>query len=784
MAMQLFTWFKSRNERQFLVDIYNANHATSATEVICNNCYITYSGIDDDVLDPIKSSDLTLTIIKNAAVDTLITDMISGKEGDFTLRVRNQADNSLFWCGIIVIDEITVEDYSNSANAFFSIRAIDGIGRLKEITFDEVTDGITPNSNAFIEYVIAALAYNGLESFWGTNDVYIRESCEFYETQMPTPTATNSPFLWTSADKRIFGITNEANGKIYFTKGKNCYEVLQGILQIMCCRLIHVNGSYYIQQVRNFTNITYTERQIVKAGSVASSTSFAHRVSAGNTVAARLNGASWSYQPPLQYVSVMTTPKNFGISYDKEESRANIINANTPQTSSTIEDIQVNRNDTTDRLVIVIPAQITNTASDLSYRLRFRITITAGDWRVVNDGRDKMIWTLSPPDFYEYIVSDGSSDLEKYSSDDVFAFESEEIPFTSESIDVTVEVTMIDFQGSAPLSTDVGWWIGAPRITGNASLSNAYEEYRVDNPNTLNSIFKDYDKLELTDNPNELMGWNTFTVWDGTDWKPSNVWDADFTTDEPLVRTLALEHMSLQRRPIQLLNATLKHMSDLILPINSYWYNTSTYVFNGGTLNLITNELSGQWFKSILTRTSLTIEKYGDVKGDGWKNLGHGTGNGGNGDKKEERQTDDALGLISVGHTGSATTLTVDEVYTNKIKSGDTVHLYNGRTNHHLGFYVVSSTPTAGGTTISVTSKDIGVDVKRGDYVAFDYFEVMPSDLIRGGIVQTIDLPVGIPTTSAPDILIANGMIVIDGVGKLWYRSNDKIYSVAGLEST
>jgi hypothetical protein len=794
MALQIWGEHSSQNGTKIKIEIYNSGFGGVSTEVTMQSSQITYDRESDPIMETLKTSELQFSMINSvAAFDTFITNIVNGSEDQFTVKMSQDTGGgyTFAWAGVLLGDQITEEDTPKPR--VYQFRAIDGLGRLKTIPFAKVTEFAYASQQTLMDFIIDALSYNGLDGFWSVSDTYIAESIEFYDTQMTTVSGGYSPLVLTRFYKQNFSDGEEdINGAIVdvkIPKPMMCFDVIKSILDLFSARIMISDGSYRIQQVRNFATSTYTTRNILKDGTVDAYNTTDNRLTDDTDILRRANG-TYSYMPPLKSVKVVMKDAGVGNGLLND---VEVITESSAVYASTITLGTVVRSRADDAISFTLPFESIYEMDFLQYDWKLDITVKVicGSYRLAWIGATKDIqWTTTPSDYlsWNYRSFDFMYGFEDDGVNRLIGFITPPLPFASESsCTIEISVQLSPFSG-AVLNTDLQLQVNSIVLAARASGSFTGEEvYIVENPSTTNSAVIDYGELKITDYENVVLGRNQFEVYTGSDWVVSNVWDADYSTDVTLAKTLALETMSLQNKPVKVYRGTLWIPASLSIqknfrPYMAYYYDSKVWVFNGGRVDLNENSITGEWFVLTVARSGLSVIDYGDAKPTKkiLRNLSSGI-------KKtpltKEWNDRDMMGQLAADVTTTTTSLTTTPILNGLMKDGDKLHIYHPDTFTDMGFFVLNGDVAKDDTTITVDSKDLGVDVYAGYKLGLNHFEVDPSEDTRGSTLRTTGTFTMPPTTSAPDILTANGMIVIDGVGKLWYRSNDKIYSVAGLES-
>ena len=803
MGVQIKGEFYSDNGGNWEVYIYNSSYASTVTDVIVHDLNITWESQGDDLLEPLKASRAAFSFINDSsAVDSLISAIKNGDEDQFHMVIEKESN--LYWAGVVLVDQLSWEDKPKPR--IVTITAIDGIGRLADIEFDYATDATNPAQTSMLGYIFEALEYNRLSQYWGASDAYFKESCEFYETQMPTTGGTfdtnQSPLLNTRCDRFLF-ITDEVAGEKVVQRALRtitipsyrpvmCSEVLSSILQLFSCRMMMVDGSYQIQQVRNFTSGSHKVRSISKSLSIVSYASPNNRQTEGSEVQ-RLGDGRWSYKPALQVVRLDSIPRAL------IAQSGGGIQELTSSTTPLIQEVQLGTvrggSSSGKSITIRVMFDVPNRFSSLPTRLDLELKVECGSYRLKSNlsTPDKIEWTNTATDRVNRSWS--YSDIANSDGILYVDIESPEIPFTSAS---SCEI-------AAEWST-VGTWSAANFINIHPIQIQMLQDgeliqetqLQVLNPKIsagsdpkILSYVKDWGTPIVNDISLELSNVNTLEVYDGSTWQFASSWDADYSADVELIRTLCLETMSLQRFAVDILQCTIKLPTDMVAGSNkevkphySYYYDSQEYVFNGGTMNCNRDELNGEWVEVNHSTSGVSIVA---EDGDGWVYRGNDkVGLPKQNTYGQGRYNRDAM-LTLINKTlantdtaytvsgGAITSISIDSL-DRDIYEDDVIEIVHPVTLRSMDSFTLSANATGGDISLSVVSQTPAEDLPAGCLVMFDFQKTIESNgLIRGTDVVTIETTV----PEAGGFGIGN-VIRNPGDGNLYYSDGSSTYKITG----
>lgn len=792
MGIQLQSEFFSDNGGSYDIYVYNESFAGSAADVITTGLTVTYESEGDPMLEPLKASRCTFSFVNDQNdIDTFITNLRNGAEDQFKMVVKKQ--NDLFWCGVVLVDQMSFEDMPKSR--VIQLTAIDGIGRLSEIEFDYDATA----SESFLFWINECLEYNDLSQYWGASDAYFKESCEFYDTNMTNTGTQYSPLLQTRCDRTLF-LTDEVIGDMSEEKikrlfgGRNitlpdyrpltCAEVLKSILQIMSCRMFISDGVYYIQQVRNFAASSYNERSIRKDLAVISYQTVNHRMTEATDVK-RLGGGRWANLPPLKEVRLDSIP------LATVATGGSAITSLTTATSPLIQEVELGtlKGGTGSGKTFAIQINLIGVSAknNWGFYIDVELNFTAGSYRLKSDAAtpDIVEWTTTATDRVNRTIlrSDFSNDdWQKY-----LIIETPEFPSSTETLcELSVEYTANAFTSGTeihvyPLEI-------VPKVDGDIIQES---QFRVQNRKLSNqeqySAVIDYGTPLLTDITQEFSSKNTFEINStGSTWVFSGVWDAGYTSDVELIKTLCLETMSLQTNAVEVLQGRIKVPDSYIGGVpyvflfwQSYYYDSKTYVFNGGTLDCRTDEFSGEWFEFTQDQATIYIQA---EEGDGYVyrgdiKLGTPKKNAQDKDKwtRDYVLINEVATIDSDTSSGSITTISVASL-AKDIKNGDTLAVLHPVNLRTVATVVVNGDQSASATSITV------VETTPSEILYAGYLVVQKAtDLIETGKTRTNSLVItdtNVPSTGG----FGDGGLEmrIPGDGRIWFTDGTTTWYVIG----
>jgi len=693
--------------------IFKNNEALSGYEPIFEPTILDlntdWDNQGDILLESIKASSSTITYANNNAwFDRFIDLYIESNDDELKLVIyKDNTGWELEWVGNIVIDLVEWDNVSKPTP--FTIKAIDGLDKLKDIRYNEVAT--SPTEVRLKEHIYNLLEKNNLSQFWGVNDAYLRESIEYKSNEVAgTLTSAESPLDYCYISDRMF-LNKEPNSNV--TEGITCYDALRGILELFNCRIFLSKGVYYIQQVRNYDNVTVIAyREYAKTMGAYSASSYSYKQTAGPRDRSEdlvvLGGGKFAYLAGL-YRASMEVKAN--LQSEVKMPFLSVENGQNPDTFTETFDVYGG----------------VGSGSFLSYGFDVytRFGIAIGDYLYLKiemygteggttyylsggNGAAKQ-WVTIPYAklYYDYRIQGGV-----VGSFQKFVLETPEVPFSG-TLTVTITATMKNFAGGTvtpvagtePFQVSSRLLIPLGESSNNALVStdNDTTNYtkQLDLPPLVITDFSNSTSLNVISVKSDYLTTNTTLV-------KTETWDAGFDNDYELTKTRVLEAMSLQYRPISRYLGTFE--GDYY-PHLAIVYNSKTYFFNGFSKDYKMDENDGEWIEQTNKKSGISIVDYGGV----------GSGEVYNGDGNQSG----LVALLNNNHTvssissdvsaGTVTSLSIVASGLSKsVVAGDKILVIDPVTNGIIEEFTVAADLSSAATTLSVNSKTTTNDIEAG----------------------------------------------------------------------
>lgn len=756
---------KSQAGIDWQIDIYDELYVGPIVEIEDAGFNFKIDKQGDDILEVIKAQSGVLQAFNaddyGVAFDSFVTDFIGADENRFKMRVFKNA--GFYWGGNVIVDQSGFENMPKPR--IFTIIAND-FGRLTNIPFVEAIPVTGPQSDTIITHLNNVLEYLDMSQFYAAGDTYIQESFEFTENQVGAIGATESMFIKTRYSSslniknlkdidlrdttRVRTAGTHVDNRKYIEiqdtdEPMSAKQVLVNIMRIMMCRIHHSNGMYIIQQVRNFDSATYEARNIKKDGTVASASTITHEQTLGVPSAALtldvLAFGRFQYIVPLNK-AIVTTPNTFTANILKPGQ----LNVNSGTTTDTFT-IQLGSITGGNKKKISVTWEnylVKLTTSGLNSLITLTFKFIFGSNRLLGANNSNITkWTTTAADvvtrtvLYPAVGADGLRETDGITSADIPSG-------THVNCTLVVTASIAAISGTLPTASNIDYILQNLFISlqdGERFISGS--TYEVDNPSSNdNSIVLDFGTLTLADE-GILSTLNAFEVnTTGSTFVISDTWDAGFGTDTSLAQTIPQEAMSLQRTPIEMVQGPLRGDWS---PAKTLDYNSNTYVFNGGTHNLRDDEIRGEWFELITSKTSVQIDK----KIDKEEKYNGRTPTSSRIRKKYwewidiYKDFDSTMSKVRtfVSSGGAVTSIDIDDPGNSLMKKGDKVQLINVMDGTLIDEVTLTADVDSGDTTMSITSITLSEDTGVGSKFRHNPRELVTSQKGRFETLQQIQAP-------------------------------------------
>jgi len=560
-----------------------------------------------------------------SAHDAFQTSLVSANEERFKIKVLK--DDVLFWVGFVLTDQVQVEDAAQPHT--FNISASDGIGRLKDIDYNNA--GTAYSGRATIqEHIFNCLNKIPFSYFHGTGETFIRFIVNWYEDQH-TVTSTLDPFLVTDFDHSVF-ITTDSNGT---KKYPSCYDVLKECLQRFGCRMYQSNGYWIVEQINERENANVTvfsyDKDAVHVDTDTYSFDVTVNTSSNSARPRREIGGRSAFYPPLD--KVCETYKHDG-SDNLTQGVTFAYNSGIvfpPNDEVLIGNIDLSGNND-EVLKITSKINYVSTWLDMlnlkQYRHVFRLKLkVGGQWLkrpiiVIGPGaspyygsvewsNEEAYYEITTPTLFQGGTLPGDTQITSFLNiyiETPALIESGEIDFNIfwyQCIEVPDNTIVIsDTQPQLPVNlhylvpeTSVNVLQDGTQI--NMENSRLYCVTNADSDKNTSSI--SIDSI-IGDGPYAVT-FNKLKVYDGAAWQVSNDWRVDDTGTAYQIQELTIRQiLAGQKLPIKRYEGAI--IGDFFAHSRLTW-DSEYYLFEGGTFTANTDTWNSKWFNISVDPTGI-----------------------------------------------------------------------------------------------------------------------------------------------------------------------------------
>jgi hypothetical protein len=325
MARIYFGSFKSIQNITYRVELYDgpSGSTSSGTELI-----LAGEGFEIDrqgdgstyYQDFVRPSKITsYWEIPNNTVKTAFVNIANNEENKYALVVYRGAD--LFYVGRVIADQASYLRESVDGAMIFDLAAVDAFNLIEGFNIDPAwfTDG----QATALDIIRKSLEYAGLDDYWTylSVSIYLKDGVTMYDTAQ----ASNKGLANTKLNILSFYNNFDAFGDITFidTDGTayaattnidlaNCKQAIEQILEIYGSRMHLESGAYWIVSDDNYNAASITTRNYNAAGTFQSTTTLTHAVTLGGTGTRPQWEAkpTLTYQPPVRLVDVIEERQN------------------------------------------------------------------------------------------------------------------------------------------------------------------------------------------------------------------------------------------------------------------------------------------------------------------------------------------------------------------------------------------------------------------------------------------------------------------------------------------
>jgi hypothetical protein len=700
---------------------------------------------------------------------------------DSVMSVAIYLEDALHWAGNVIVDLIEWDNTSKPRP--YTIRAIDGIDRLKDVFYDG--DLLNLGKIKVIDAIKNILAQNALESFWDNSQDYIRESIEYKSLSVDGWNVSDSILDYTYIPENLFVNKESDKNESEFLTG---YDALKGILELFSARIVHCEGAYYIHQIRNYDGGgNFYIRDYNKLDNTYNLTAYDFN----NTSLRILGGGKFGYlfgakKSEIEIKGGKITSIVGSIDGDLDvgiSSGVTKLSKRSLRTSPSIAfyDAEIVYEvgnikggielGNTINFSLVANAGVINALKQ--YKLKMRLEVTSGNKFLKGGNGIPPYWGEDSVTTNRYWEQEIDSLVNK--APKTYTFRTPIIPYDLDDCEIIVSFYAYQYVGTYSSALFVFEVSKLALYVPAATDSNSDSEFiSVDNLNSNYTKDLVLSTLIISES-SPLVSVSVLSVDENYNSSPQSLvtvsnWDGAFDLEGSLSTLRVLEAMSLQFRPIE------KYMGGVegfYYPIQTLNYNNKKYAALNIQHNYDTDEYSGDWFEVATARTGLTSGTQGGTFGEQGK------------DQEQDYMFDTFVQQNKVATldelltAGSINTIPLQDFDYDDLRKGDVLYILDAETKLKAGEFVVLTTPNAIDTSISVETITIDYDIPAGCDVVFGYRQTVVAERVRANIFQMKGNATA-PNPLTNDYMVNGEFIFIDDF--IYWKSEGTYYKVTGVE--
>ena len=789
-----FTYNAAQNRTEITLNVEYGSQTIIQNDVNGSNSFLptfspviidlvnNYKNSDDYLLSPLMTSSVDVTYgnvqedrtgVDTAFFDRFIDLYLQSNDDELRLTIeKNESGYKLEWAGNLVMDLIQWSNETSPREYVF--RVIDGIDRIKDVEY--VGDVANLQSRKIKDVIFDVLELNGLTEFWGDSDIYLRESVEYESVDVTGVNGSDSVIDYTYLyENLLMNKQAESKDDRVFLSG---YDILYGIMEMLSCRMMHTNGHYYMQQIRNYDTITIVNRDYVK-GRTYSQGNYTH----SNTSMRVLAGGTFGYIYGIKQARIESENKdiiNIGQLPPGQMQSVNFLSGGGGQGLEILPSINQNIGDIQGGLAA---GQFINVQFDINSVLgiNFDADIVVRLYAYEENGNKflKGSDTIAPywenaaiatNKYYEKkLVIRGNGNIFK----EQVKMKTPLIPYEMESVIVAVELVMTNVR-KAPANNTLVFFLENTTVAIPEENENTLETISATNPNV--NFTKDLQMNNLMINEgNAAVQVNNLMVdenYNGGAFSPKigSNWEGDFDVTGNLSVLRIMEAVSIQYKPLQ------KYMGDfdgVYYPFQTIPYNNAVFACSSLQINYLSNEVSGEWFEVLISRVGLS----GTVTGKGGEEY----------DPNEKellfrtaRENGRGVGILEgdlLANIG-ITQITIDS--TGDIRIGDKLQFMSNTGDVLLEVTSTVDLDTAGtGQTLGVESFNLANEIPSGSRIVYGYKKVEYAERVRAKLFQMEGSALA-PTPESGGDYFQNGEFMFHESYLYWRDGNGNYHRLQG----
>ena len=598
MGVRYRAEFTSDRGIDWKIDLHDADYSSTVTTFNVFDITFTFPTESSEIETPIIGSEMSvLAYNENAAFDTLLSDIATAQEERFAICIYK--DTVLDWVGFVLTDLIELADASKPYDVVLS--ATDSLARLKDVDYPYGLDA-TPT---FIEAINRILDLTNLPQFWGANDDYLFTSVDWWDTNHPARAYTVDPANETLFDEDAIIIRNEGEPNTY----QSAYEVLKQLCYTFDCRFFLSEGMWRFVQINQYKESTIFSHIYKKAGTLKTDANNTNLLKTIDKVSYwKESGGVDSWLVPLQAVQVNYNLYKVSQLIPLQQDYSSAISIGTlPSGVGLLFKCLINEQYVWNGAALDIfrtkyDVQIKLTATGTTYYLKGSNLYAERDW------------TTSSSDVYEiYTPYRAGKDWEL---DFPVQIQTNDIPANCTATFRLRKVEHQDYAGSSlAISGTYSYFIRLANLScinssdsdnNNPVVKTLWQVTNTDGVNPVDStyILKLPDKIFGDGGVSQTGGLIANNA--GTE-VASSQWVHAGDSDNLNITNLLLQEVIARRKTPTKMMKSASFIGDIPL-LYKISYDSSEWLFLGGSFSALNDQWSGTWFEIVRSVTNLDVE--------------------------------------------------------------------------------------------------------------------------------------------------------------------------------
>lgn len=602
MAKRFYSDLINLRNETFTIEVWDTDFvgAASTFNPGADGFSLSYKGDNNERTGTVLATECAVQFrLETTDHETFQTDIIGSKEGRFTLRItKGTGTPTLFWVGLIITD---VGGYEEAYHPFFTLRAVDGLGLLKDVEYKDGANFYTGKASLKDHLINALTHLEYVDTHFAVSDRFLRVAVDWWEETM-TNNTTNDPLALTYVDHSVWYVY-EKNVQ----EARSCREVIDNILRVFGARITMHEGVFWVEQITYRTAATIVLRSYDKAGTYLSSNNF----SSQNTINQTANGALFTGGVYEFFAPLSEAVHTFEVGLRQNHLAGQSFSSGVTSNVTINKPIEANSGATTLRLTGNITLSLFNQSYTGNATIpRFALfkctlkigtyylkrTYTVQNYQVVFGA---MSWETTAQNFYlsvempNGVPASGSGNTYNYSQwQDITT---PPLPAGDDSFQfgmIWELITQADITQFLKSFNFLQQWL-EPYSYGNPDLNDDEWGYEAENPDVENTLIHETTCL---------IGGSTDPNATGALWvKPASTYiladdwgDGVDTPDREIEKLNVQLVLGGQQKPIRRLSGTLYGPLSLL---GRVVWQSANWLLLGGTYDAANAQMSGEWFE-------------------------------------------------------------------------------------------------------------------------------------------------------------------------------------------